>query len=432
MEIPLEGNGARRALLIVSVAAAALICFQAIRFWLADFRMHSRQLELMERGAAIEPGNAEAWDRLGRLQQWDFANPDPFQAITDYLKAVQYDPHSANYWMDLASAYEAAGDFLRARSAFESARKVYPISAEVSWNYGNFLLRRLEFSEGYAEIQRAVQADPSLLPLAISRTWRSNPDVNQLLDHVLPAGVDAYFQALDFFASIHDTESGVKVWQRLVGLGKPFALSRSFPFLDELIREDRADDAHHVWREALVAAGKTYDEPAKHSLVWNGDFAQDISNGGLDWRWTPPVGVATGFDSAPPSGGIRSFRLDFGGGSNLELGQPTQYVPVEPGHTYRFHAQLRTEGITTESGMRFSIYDPNHAGGVNVLTDNLTGTQTWTASEADVKTSPETHFLVIRIYRPTSRMFDNKLAGTVWIADVSLVPSDAPAGQPTP
>jgi hypothetical protein len=199
---------------------------------------------------------------------------------------------------------------------------------------------------------------------------------------------------------------------------------RTFPFFDGLIQDDHSVDAKQVWVEALTAAGLPHDEPLNHSLVWNGEFSRDFDNGGLGWRWNTPWDVAIDFDSAPPSRGVRSVRLDFGGGRNLELSQPAQYVPVEPGRVYHFHAYMRTEEITTESGMRFSIVDPNHDAAVNALSDNLTGTHPWTAAEMDVTAGPNTHFLLVRLLREGSRLFDNKLRGRVWIADVSLVPAE--------
>ncbi len=380
----------------------------------------------MKSGAALEPGNAESWDRLCRFEQYDFANPDPSRAVKDCLKAIAENPHSARYWMDLATAYETAGDPMRAREAFQRARSVYPVSAEVAWSFGNFLLRQDQPAEGYAQIQQAVRTDPSLLPIAISRVWRSNHDVDRLLNDALPTDLDAYFQALDFFASTQQAEPALKVWERILALHKPFALPRSFLFVEELIGQDRAEDTRRVWREALGAAGMPYVEPADHSLMWNGNFGRDLVNGGLGWRWAPPpIGVSMSFDPAPPSLGVRSLRLDFSGGANLDLGQPLQYVPVEPNRKYHFRAYLRTDHITTESGMRFSIYDRHQTGAVNMSTDNLTGTNPWTAADAYFTTGPDTHFLVVRLYRSTSRLFDNKLSGTVWIADISLIPADS-------
>jgi hypothetical protein len=49
----------------------------------------------------------------------------------------------------------------------------------------------------------------------------------------------------------------------------------------------------------------------------------------------------------------------------------------------------------------------------------------------DVTTSRETHFLQVRLLRTGSRLFENKLSGTVWIGDVSLVPVES-EGTPSP
>jgi tetratricopeptide (TPR) repeat protein len=430
MEIPLASAGRRLLLLCTSFAIAAILVSQAGVIWLATHRLESEQLAQMERGADLIPKNGAAWDRLGRLYQWDFVNADLARAIADYQHAVRDDPRSSHYWMDLASAYESSGDNARAQDAYEHAQTVYPLSAEVAFNYGNFLLREQKYPEAYAKLQQAVRTDPTLLPLAISRTWRSGEDVNQLLDQVLPADTDAYLQTLDFFAAIHKAEPGLAVWRRLIALGQPIPLARTLPFLDEVIREDRADDARRIWIEALTAAGLPHNAPANHSLIWDGDFAQDFENGGLGWRWNNVFGAEISFDSGAPPSGVRAVRVDFTGGTNLALDGPSQYVPVEPGRTYHFHAYLRTERITTESGVQYSVTDPNHANTVNVTTDSFTGTHAWTAVEADVPTGAVTHFLLVRLNRNPSRLFDNKIEGTAWIAGVSLVSVGAESEQP--
>jgi tetratricopeptide (TPR) repeat protein len=432
VEITLEGIGPRRALLIAALTIALFYLYQSVRLWVADHRINSDRLATIESGAALEPGDAEAWDILGRFRQLDFVAGDPNEAIKDFQRAIHDNPLSAYYWMNLAGAYEATGDDSQARHAFEQAQTVYPLSAQVAWNYGNFLLREQRWAEGYAQIQLAVRADPALLRLAISRTWRSNHDVDTLLNQVLPTDVNAYLETLDFFASIHEGDPGLKVWQRLMSLGKPVPLARSFSFLDELIREDRSADANRIWREALNAAGLPHQGPENGSLIWDGNFTGDFTNGGLGWRWNNPMGATIDFDAAPPGRSGRSVRLDFGGGSNLELEYPLEYVSVEPNSIYHFHAYMRTESISTESGIRFAIYDPNHRGTAPVETENLTGDHTWGAAEVDVPTGAQTHFLVVHLYRSKSRLFENKLSGTAWIADVSLVPKDAEALRPQP
>jgi len=429
MEIPLGSAAGRSALVLVSIATAAILVSQASVLWLANHRLDSEKLDLMERGATLTPGDGSAWDRVGRLHQWDFVHPDLLLAIRDFQKAVQDDPRSAHYWMDLASADEASGEDARAREAYKRAKAVYPASGEVAFHYGNFLLREQEYPVAFEELREAVHADPTLLPLAISRAWRSTEDVNELLDQLVPPSADAYMQAVDFLATSNQAEPALAVWHRLVTSKQKLALPESFPLLDELIRKDRADDAGRVWREALGAAGMPHDDPPNHSLVWNGDFAHDFSNGGLDWRWSEVLGAEIGFDSGPPGNASRAVRLDFTGGSNLTLVGPAEYVPVEPARGYHFRGWMRTEGITTESGLRFSITDPNHGDIDPVLTENFTGTRPWTSVEQDLTTDPRTHFLVVRLSRTPSRLFENKLGGTAWIADISVLPSSTPTEQ---
>jgi len=431
MEIALASATRRFCLVALSLFIAAILILQACVLWLAHYRLDSEQVDVMERGAKLTPGDAAGWDRVGRLREYDLSHPDLRAAIRDYRKAVQDEPRSAHYWMDLAAAYEAAGDDARAEDAFAHAKAVYPASGEVAFHYGNFLLRQEKYTEAFEELRQAVRADPTLLPLAISRTWRSTKDVSQLLNEVLPATASAYMRAVDFFSSSNQAEPALAVWQRFVALGQPLDLPQSFPFIDELIHEDRAEDARHVWREALATARLPHDDPGNNSLIWNGDFSRDFFNGGLDWRWSDVLGADFSFDSAPRGAGSRAVRLDFTGGSNLTLTAPMQYVPVEAGRSYHFQALMRTGSITTESGMHFLIVDPNHGGAVTVMTDDFTGSHDWTPVEADLTASSQTHFLLVQLVRNPSRLFDNKLAGTVWIADVALLPSDSQAGKPS-
>ena len=423
MEIALDSRR-RRGLALASFGIAAVLIWQASVLWVAQHRLSSDDLATMIRGAALASRDGAAWDHIGQREALNSAFP---QAIVHFQKAVAVDPLSPHYWVDLARGYEAVGDGGRAQDAYAHARAASPLSTEVAFSYGNFLLREGHYPEAYKELQRAVLADPKLLPLAISRTWRATEDVGQLLQ-MLPASPDAYLQAVDFFTLNKRAEPALRMWQRLVMLGKPIRLPSTFPFLDELIREDRTDDARSVWAEALAAAGLSPAEPLGQSLVWNGDFKEEFANGGLDWRWSAVQGVTIGFDWQPGPAGSRAVRLDFSGGSNVNLTAPLEFVPVQPGASYHFLGYLRTADITTESGLRFAIFDPNHPNAVSVVTDDLNGTHPWTALRADVVTGPETHFVVVQLTRTPSRLFDNKLSGTGWIADISLVLSGAKTG----
>ena len=424
MEIPLEGSPYRSVILVVSLLILGGLLQHGIRRTLAQRDSESTNFEKMQKAVRLEPGNADYWDLLGRFKELDFEQPDVNAAIQYFHRAVEISPRNSAYWIDLSSAYETAGDAARARQALDTARSVYPASAEVVWEYGNYLLRQGEFDAGLAQIRQAIRIDPSLLPLAISRSWRANGDVDQLLDQMLPVDVDAYFQALDFFASIHEVTPGMVVWRRILALQATFPLARSFPFLEELIRQDRTAETREVWRDAVARSGPVSMGGAS-SLVWDGTFDQEFANGGLGWRVPDLVGVSWEFDTKVFVSSPRSLRIDFGGATNLDLCAPSQFVPVEPNHTYRFQGSLRTDVISTESGIRFAVFDPQHPAAPDLLTPSVTGTNEWTTQTGTITAGPSTHFLETCVRRRPSRLFENRLSGTAWVDDISLSPVES-------
>lgn len=424
MSSTLSSPRPRRLFFAAATIVSIVVLWQASELWLADYWIESGNPSEMAKSAAFTPGNADAWDRLGRYHLLSFSDPNIPLATQEFQKAVEIDSLSQDYWMDLASAYDASGDEAGAEKAYAEARNAYPTSALVDWNYGNFLLREGKDQQGYEEIAHAVRGTPTLLPLAMSRVWHSSGDVNELLDHVIPPDEGSYITALNFFGSIKQAQPGIAVWQRLVSLGKPVNLPALFDFMEELIRENDSDDAVRIWNGSVASAGEPQLAVSAASPVSDGAFQSSFPDGGLGWRWQSELGASIDFDSSTPNGKGRSVRLDFSGGVNVDVTEPMQYVAIQSGQAYHFHASMRTEGITTDSGMRIVISDVLE-GNSNVQSASFIGTHPWTDIDLDIPPWPQTHFLVIQLRRDQSKYFDNKLGGSVWIADVSLVPATA-------
>jgi len=406
--------------------------YQAGELSLAWYWENSGQPAKQIRAAELVGGNAEAWARLGEATQFSLNETNPSLAISYYLRAVRINPLSASNWIELANAYEATEDVSRAQGAYENAKRDYPISAAVAWKYGNFLLRHSQTTLGLSEIHQALLNDSSLTPLAIRSVWNFDPDVNLILGSVLPANEGADLTALDFFLGIHETQDALEAWKRIVVLSRQQAIdiNRAFPLLDELIAEDRAGDARRVWREALEASRWPVATTVDDSIVWNGGFETPIANGGLDWRFQQLPGAYISIDSSVYHSGSQSLRVGFTGGVNMDFAHVQQIEPAQPNATYDFQAYVRTESISTDSGLHFELFDPQHERDVYVLTPNIVGTTPWTALRAKVTTSPNTHFLEIRLHRFPSRLFDNKISGAIWIDDVTLVKETAWSNRP--
>lgn len=425
-ESGLSENAKRAIVLCLAGLVFSTIIYQVTVLYLTWHLGSSSKLSEQIRGARLTPGNADAWDRIGEALAGNFDDAQPAQALSFFSRAVKADQLSARNWMDLAQAYEIQGNNAQAKASYEQALSDYPISADVSWRYGNFLLRHGETSEGLMQVHHALMTDPRLIPLAISQLWRFDPDVHMILDDVLPSGQSARFQALDFFAGKHENAAALETWKEIAGQAKTqtIDIQSVFPFLQELIKSDQTSAAVRVWREALGAAHWIGSIPTIGSQIWDGGFEEPILNGGLDWRFEQPSNAYISIDSSVNHSGHKSLRVDFTGGANSDFQDVHQVVPVEPSTHYLFQCFMRTQAISTESGMRFEILDLND-NEVSLMTSDLTGTNPWTPVRTEFVTGQNTHFLDIRLRRLPSRLFDNKLSGTVWVDDVSLKSSPA-------
>jgi hypothetical protein len=178
------------------------------------------------------------------------------------------------------------------------------------------------------------------------------------------------------------------------------------------------DEASIVWQQACSASGIAV-EPQDNSLIWDGGFERALLNGGFAWRYQPILGGDINLDEEVVHSGRRSLRVIFDGTSNVNFENIWQFVPVQPNTRYRFNAYLRSQEITTDKGMRFQIAG---SGISNQFTPNVVGTQPWTLEDVEFTTGSETRLLRISLRRETSTKFGNKIGGTVWVDDVSLVP----------
>ncbi len=412
----------RCAVLAVAIAAAIWLSYGGARHALASHYAASSNFEDWDRATRLEPGNPETWYQLGRFRQLDFDHADLPAAISDYQRAVRLNPRSPYYKLDLASAFEMSGDNGNADRYFRAAQDGYPISAEVSWKYGNFLLRQQRLPEAYAQIHRALLVDPKLLSLAVSRVWHSDPDVKLLLAQVLPDTAEADWQAIAYLSDAQQASAALTVWNRLIARKPSMDWTKVFSLTDLLVAQEKFEEARTVWRQAIARDEATAPGYSAGSLVYDGGFEKDISGGGFGWRQKDVPGVDFSFDADEKHSGSRSARLTFDGTQNLLYSDLYQPVLVSPRTRYRFRGFLRTDQISTNSGIRFEIVDPKNSQDVHVLTPNETGTETWTLEELDFTTGRHTQLIQIRVIRQPSERLDNKISGTVWIDDISVTP----------
>lgn len=411
----------------MTVVVFIVISYKAGRSAYADDFENSKEPADWLRAAQWEPANAGYWFKLGYSRQWDIENSDPRLAIEYFRRAVALDPRSARTWTELGAAYESTKQISEARQAYQAALADYPFSFDVHWSYGNFLLRQGELPQAYSQIHLALLGDPRLIPLAISRVWKAEEDIQAILNLVLPNTQEAQQQALLWFCSENDAAPALAIWKRMTAAGQPIPIQNVFPLVEILLAGNRGNDARQAWREALAASGNSAEAQTEDSLIFNGGFEYDASGGGLDWRLAPLLGVTYGYDTDILHSGRRSLRIKFDGSQNFNFEKVTQSIPVQPNTRYHFEGFIRTSDLTSDNGIRFAIAFPGSTQ-VSIFLDNLVGTNSWEAQRVDFTTAADVHTMIILLSRAPSRKFDKLLSGTAWVDDVSL--TLAGAGHP--
>jgi tetratricopeptide (TPR) repeat protein len=431
MVLRLSSAPARLTFVFVALILATTLAYSSVRNALAVYYAGLATRAGYERAVQLEPRNAENWFLLGRYFQYNLEDPDAQRAINAYRASLSLDPRAAVVWLDLATAYESQGDLPAAREAFLQAKRVYPVSAEVSWRYGNFLLRQSELPAAFAEIRHAVSADPKRAAEAFSRCWRVDPDIQAILDHALPPSAPVYLDAIRELDADAAIDPALAVWDRLASLHPQLPLAKVIPFTDSLIQAHRLDGAHRVWDQAVTLADSPPSTDPPGSVLWDGGFETGVLGGGFAWTIAPrSPGVQVTIDSNEKHSGRRSLRLGFDGSRNVDFSDVCHVVQVQPGTAYRFSGWVLAQNLATDQGIRFRLEWLANSHNASAETTEVHGTQPWTELSLPWTAAAGIRQLRVCVTRHPSDDFGSRIHGTAWVDDVALVPESSSGVKP--
>jgi hypothetical protein len=432
MLLRLPNVPARLAAVCLAFALAATLAYLSVRNARAVHYASLGTRHGYETAASLEPQNADNWYLLGRYWQYTLDDANASRAIQNYRHALSLNAASADTWLDLATAYETEGDLPNARDAFLQAKRAYPLSAAVSWRYGNFLLRQDEVPQAFAEIRRAAFADPKRSAEAFSRCWRVDPDIDSILNTVLPPDRDGYLDVIRELGTQRQFAAALTVWQRLVSIRPALKLSDAISLSDLLIQNHQLSDARRVWNDAVRLSNTPQNIDAPGSALWDGGFETGVRGGAFAWAFAAPSGgVQISVDSRQKHSGKYSLRLTFDGRHNVNFAGVCNNAEVQPETKYRLSAWVRTEALTTDQGVRLllnSYSDSRPAG--SAVTPDMQGTQPWTSIESPWTSGKDVRYARVCVVRYTSGKFDSQIHGSAWVDDVALIPDTA--GNPRP
>ncbi|MGH9784337.1 MAG: hypothetical protein ACRD88_09125 [Terriglobia bacterium] len=406
----------RAVLVLAGLAYLASLSLSLAGQWLLD---HPSP-ENLERGIRWDSRNPAAWIRYAR--QWHFLpeSPESQRAVEAYQHAASLNPFDPNTWKELASVHMERGEREQAEAALRGELASIPHSPQASWRLANFLLLSGRTAEALPLLRTAAN-EPSLRVAVFDLAWKLEEDPEVILRDLVPATPEVRAHYLQFLLTRGRLAAAYPVWQELsqgdsgprVRLGNVYA--------EALARAGMGREAGRVWDEMLALTGRTSLKPPGE-LLTNGDFEADIPNAGLGWRLTKGAGYQIALDEFTFQNGTRSLRVSFDGTTNVDFAGVWGSVPVEPNRRYRFEGYLRTDSITTDNGLFFTISSMAAPSGeaFSHSTASHVETMGWVREQLDFETGPRTTVVLIQLRRQRSAKLNNLIQGKVWIDHLSL------------
>lgn len=411
MQVSLRSTAKRWAAAGMVGVAAAAYCGLATSRLLADRFAKSPDEALLRRAVRLDPGNAEYWNRVGIH---NLALQAPNRALPWLRSAAKLNPNSARYSIDLAVSEQLLGDSSGEQSAIQHALAVNPRSPSISWQAANLFLADGLTDEAMKQFRTVLETDASLITPAIRTAWQIRPDVDSLLQQVIPPAANMPF--LQFLLSKKETEAASKVWEKVYSLQQEVDRADLLDYERHLLTQREVSQASRVWQQGTKLSGLVPYQASPENLLVNGDFSLDILNGGFDWVHEPVSGVSVALDTDEMHSSSRSLRILFDGAGISDAGI-SQLVVVEPSTRYEFGAFYKARDMDGAGAVQLAIHDAYRATPLFVSAD-LRNADFWKNVGGSFVTPTDTHLVRVQIIRtPPGR----PLRGKLWLDGLRLV-----------
>ena len=418
MKIPFNTPARKRLVAAIALTlAVGYVGFAATQFaawWLGNpSRVELTSRARLKGAAWLDRGNADYRNHLGRF--YDLVARNPALAVGHYKAAVQLNPHSADYWFDLTSAYQILGDTANQTAALEHAIRAEPTKPDVAWTAANFYLVQGENEKALQEFRVVLANNPTLAESAIQFCWRIEPDVDALLRDVVPAHNDAYIAFLTLLQTKQETAGTAKVWNALMQTQQSFERRRADEYFRYLIQHKDVDQAVRVWQQTTERFGLSSYLPSPGNLIVNGNFSLNVLNAGFDWQHQKQSGVKLELDPSDSHAGRQSLTIAFDGAGIVDAGI-YQLVAVQPNTAYHFSAYYKNEEMEGAGGPHFTIQDM-YSQAVYYESDELKDAGFWKSVDGEFTTSSDCKLVVLHVRRLPEGL---PIRGKLWIDDFHL------------
>jgi hypothetical protein len=270
---------------------------------------------------------------------------------------------------------------------------------------------------------RLLELSPEYANPTFALTLRAYHDPPMILAKVVGNEKDSQMGLayVDFMSANNQFDAAHQAWTHIAEGGSPFSFDAVQVYIERLLNQRRYVEAQAIWSqlEARGIIAKPADSEAGN-LLFNGGFEQPPLDAGFDWRSPPASYVSVDFADASPYAGAHCLRVDFLVGQNDEFEPVYQILPVVRDQAYTLTAYVRSRDITSDSGPRLRVIDPDCPGCLDASTNTTVGSTPWHNVTLKFTAGPQTQVVRISLWRPRSRVLPMEISGSFWLDAVSV------------
>ena len=424
---------------VALVAGASILgivmILQTTRIAVADHLGKSANFKKVSRAAQLDPANPNYLYRQALLREFDWEHMDLTEAVRDLKAATTLQPNRPDYWSSLGRACFTVGDDFCADKAYETSVQLAPGNPQYQWSVANYYLLTGRQKESLSHFHRFMELNPDDPTPAFNVCLRGIKDPELIWGSLL-ADADSKLRLsyVSFLNQNGHAEAAFQFWNRIVLDGSKLPYSAVQPYLDELISSNHVEQAFKMWHD-LEKRGEVQTPNIKEpsNSIFNGGFEQEPLNSGFDWRFGAQEYVALDFASKDCYEDKHCLRVDFTVPNNAEYEPIYQIVPVQTNQQYALTADVRSAEISSDSGPRLRVVDPECQTCLSQESQASIGTTSWHQISNTFSTGPTTKAVRVSVWRPRGRAFPMEIQGHFWITSVSLrATSIAASSSPEP
>jgi len=373
--------------------------------------------DVADLAVSLGPSDPQTHYTAAVLYDKTFLAADQQRSMSEYETALALSPHNYLLWLEYGKALSRNGEFERAEAALRQAQALAPNYASVAWALGNLLVRSRKDTEGFEQIRRAIDGDPTLAAPATAFAYQYfDGDLSQIKQFA-GASTEANASLASLLTKNKRFDDAVSVWRSIVGktdTETTRVAGRS------LVIELIAANKYQLAAEVQNSLGET--DAIAAGTVHDGSFEEGLkleNAGPFDWKFTAGAQPQPLQSTAQPHGGARSLVLRYGSNDGSGLKQVSQTVIVKPGGKYTLHGFYRSD-LKTSSQIVWQVAALN-----NAIAEIPVGTvaNNWTEFGVNFEVPPNVDGVDLRVVVKGCGSAICPINGGLWLDDISLIPN---------